>query len=576
MRSVHARPTGRAVTAAATVLILLISLMTATSSIHPARADEAPDSQFMVVNPAVLADTRNGTGGVGSTKVPGRGQVTFQVAGQADVPASGVSAVALNITAVGAEQSGWLTVHPSDAPSTVSTLNFHQGENVTGEDFTRLTSTGMVSVVNNSDAPVHIVVAVRGYFLSATDTQAGNEYYPVETEYLYDTRPDHVTGSPAHEATPIPAKSSVTIDVAGQRSIPATGANAVALNVVAWSQGQRGWLNLHPSDQPGNNVATVDYVPNETDSSFTVAQLTGSGKLILENRGSGTVHVALTLRGYFKATAQEGGAGYVAVPSKIIVETLTGAGVPGGSTQDLAPGASVTFDVTQGIDLGEKTMASAALTIQAERPTGRGWLTAYPSEDGDPGISSVNYDEAESTTGFDLVIPDSQGRVTITNRGPGTTHVQVSMRGYFTDPPMPVEYDNPPELPITETIPEEDEAVIVGAPGRNFRANARTGFDPIGLPGVFDGRVWWHGRAPYELYINAEVYDNRPDGRCIGALVRMDGKVYSNWKYWVACGNQQKRPIKGWFKRTANRIDFKACQVHPKTRRYAWCTTEWK
>ncbi|MEV0517895.1 hypothetical protein, partial [Nonomuraea sp. NPDC050405] len=336
MHPAHARPPGRAVTAVATVLVLLASLIVATSAVQPARADGATDNQFVAVPAAVLADTRDGTGGVGSAKVPGKGQITFQVAGQAEVPASGVSAVALNLTAVGAEKSGWLTVHPSDAPATVSTLTFYPGEPVTGEDFTRLTSTGMVSVVNNSDSPVHIVVAVRGYFLSAADTQAGNEYYPVDTEYLYDTRPGHVTGSPAREATPIPGNSSVTIDVAGQRSIPATGTNAVALNVVAWSQGQKGWLSLHPSDQPANNVATVDYVPDETDSSFTVAQLTGSGQLVLENRGSGTVHVALTLRGYFKGTAEEGGAGYVTVPSKVIVETLTGAGVPGGSTQALA------------------------------------------------------------------------------------------------------------------------------------------------------------------------------------------------------------------------------------------------
>ncbi|MEV0198644.1 hypothetical protein [Nonomuraea sp. NPDC050691] len=560
----------------ATVLVLLASLMAVLSSARPARADEAADNQFVAVPPAVLADTRDGTGGVGSAKVPGKGRITFRVAGQAEVPASGVSAVALNLTVVGAEQAGWLTVHPSDVPATVSALTFYPGENVTGEDFTRLTGTGMVSVVNNSDSPVHIVVAVRGYFLSAADTQAGNEYYPVETEYLYDTRPGHVTGSPAREAIPIPANSSVTIDVAGQRSIPATGVNAVALNVVAWSQGQKGWLSLHPSDQPAGNVATVDYVPDETDSSFTVAQLTGSGKLILENRGSGPVHAALTLRGYFGGTAEEGGAGYTAVPSKVIVETLTGTGVPGGSTQALAPGQSVTFDVTQGIDLGEKIMASAALTIQARQPTDKGWLTAYPAEDGDPDISSVNYDAAESTTGFDLVIPDSQGRVTVTNRGPGTTHVQVSMRGYFTDPPIPAEYDNPPELPVTETMPEEDEAATTGAPSRHFEARARLGFDRLTLPGVFDGRVWWHGRAPYELYINAEVTDNRADGRCIGALVRMDGKVYSSWKNWVACGNQKSRTLKGWFPRTASRIDFKACQVHPKTRRYTWCTTQWK
>ncbi|MFI7126071.1 hypothetical protein ACIBQ1_10290 [Nonomuraea sp. NPDC050153] len=496
--------------------------MTATSLINPARADDASDNQFVAVPPTVLADTRDGTGGVGSAKVPAKGQITFQVAGQAGIPTSGVSAVALNITAVGAEKSGWFTVHPSDAPTTVSTLTFYPGENVTGEDFTRLTGTGMVSVVNNSDSPVHIVVAGRGYFLSATDTQAGNEYYPTGAEYLYDTRPGHVTGSPAREAIPIPGNSSVTIDVAGQRSIPATGANAVALNVVAWSQGQNGWLSLHPSDQPGNNVATVDYVPDETNSSFTVAQLTGSGKLILDNRGSGTVHVALTLRGFFMATAEAGGGGYVTVPSKVIVETITGAGVPGGSTQPLAPGQSVTFDVTQGIDLGDKAMASAALTIQARRPTDKGWLTVYPSEEGDPDISSVNYDQAESTTGFDLVMPDSEGHVTITNRGPGTTHVQVSLRGYFTDPPAD-------DLATEDLATTSDNAFVYVCGGANERSPWLHTTDMHGIwrdhPGG-RGSFWvsWCGRGPYTVEVSSDVWDDYSDGYCVVAEVRLDGK----------------------------------------------------
>ncbi|GAA2627065.1 hypothetical protein GCM10010411_75150 [Actinomadura fulvescens] len=454
------------------LLIALASLLVARPAVPAARADVASANQFVAVSPAVLVDTRYGTGGVGVAKVAGKGQITFQVAGTAGIPSSGVAAVALNLTAVGIEKPGWFTVFPSDSPASVATLTYYPGEPATGEDFTRLTGTGKVTVVNNSESPVHIVVGVRGYFLNAADTNAGNEYYPVDTEYLYDTRPGHVTGSPAHEATPVPANSSVTIDVAGQRSIPASGVNAVALNVVAWSQGGRGWLSLHAADQPTNTVPTVDYVPDETDSSFTVAQLTGSGKLILQNHGAGTVHVALTLRGYFKGATEQGGAGYIAIPSKVIVETLTGAGVPGGGTSPLAPGASVTVDVTEGIDLGSKTMAAAALVIQARQPTDAGWLTVYPASDEDPNISSVNYDKSESTTGFDLAAPDYEGKVTIKNRGPGTVHIQASMRGYFRDDETYTETvfssetdpAEDPSAPVQSIPPKDDQADLSTTP----------------------------------------------------------------------------------------------------------------
>ncbi|MFC6938274.1 hypothetical protein ACFQHO_53655 [Actinomadura yumaensis] len=321
--------------------IMLASLLSVASSVSTtARADEpASLSQFVPLTPKVLLDTRNGTGTTGTAKVPAKGSITFQVAGQGGVPASGVSAVALNLTEIGTTKFGWFTVFPSDQPVTTSTLTYHPGENATGEDFTPLTSTGKVTIVNNSDSEVHAVVGVRGYFQNAADTHDDSEFYPVPAQYLYDTRPSLTAGSPAR-TTPLDANSSMTIDVAGRNGIPTTEANAVAVNVVATGQTERGWLAVYPSDQPNPKVATVDYVKGESDSSFTVTQLTSSGKLTVTNTGNSAVHVSITLRGYFKGGTTPG-TGYKPVPTKIILDTLAA------KTEPLAAGASSPLTLQQ-------------------------------------------------------------------------------------------------------------------------------------------------------------------------------------------------------------------------------------
>lgn len=578
MPPTHAHPHRRAITAVMTVLALCASLILAAQFNAPtAHADTTAGSQFSSMAPTTLIDTRNGTGGVPVAKIPAGGSITFQVTGVAGVPDTGVTAAALNLTAATPEAFGWLTVFPSDVPTTTSTLTYQTGETATGEDFTRITDTGKVTVKNNGDGAVHLQVAIRGYFINTTATQTGGEYYPVDNTYLYDTRPGHVAGSPAHDDTPIPANSLVTVDVAGQQGIPATGATAVAINVAVTSQTQKGWITAYPSDQPQPTSATVDFVPGETDSSFAILQLTSTGKITFTNRSSGTIQLLVSVRGFFQGQAEEGGAGYTPTPTNVLVDTLTGAGTPGGSTQPLAANATFTFNVIQAAGLDPLTTSAVALNINGRRPTNQGWLSAYPSEDDDPLTPSVNFDDGgESTNGFDLVTPDSSGNISLTNHSGGTVHLQISLRGYFS---TPFEEEGTISTEDMSAVDNQTSAAST-TPSRYFVANARR--DPYHFysapPGDFKGRVWWDGYAPYDIYIDAYVTDGAPDSYCVGALVRMDGHSYTS-KSWLDCGaDPHYTHMKGWFQRTASYIDFKACLFKKmgNVYHYGYCTSQWK
>ncbi|WP_378260364.1 phospholipase A2 [Actinomadura gamaensis] len=417
----------------------------------PAHAAPGEESQFFPLQPTPLVDTRSGTGVGAAGKVPAHGSVTFQVAGKAGVPSSGASAVALKIEAVSPTQFGWFTLYPSDSPTVNSTVTFSAGENTAGSDFTRLTGTGKVTVTNNSEGDVHILVDVRGYFLEADAVQGGNKFYPVPSALLYDSRPNHGSELPK---TPLPINGTVTVDVAGKAGVPATGSNAVAINLVATNHKGQGWLSIYPSGAPDPGVSTVAFTPNDvSNSNFDVIRLTSTGKLTIANHGASAVDISLSIRGYFQSSANVGGALYKPVAAKTIFQTLDGTGVLDESTSPVGPGKTVVFDAAQAAGVPYERVQAAAFNINARRPTADGWLSVYSGDATDPQISSVSYGAGGDTTnGFDIIRPDSDGLISITNHGTADVHVQISIRGYYLTPSNPsIRLETPKVDPGGET-----------------------------------------------------------------------------------------------------------------------------
>ncbi|MFE7960764.1 hypothetical protein, partial [Streptomyces sp. NPDC057413] len=85
---------------------------------------------YVPVTPTRLMDTRSGIG-VAAGKVGPGGTVTLQVTGREGIPATGVSAVVLNVTATGPTASSFVSVHPNGTPRTsASNLNFTAGRTI--------------------------------------------------------------------------------------------------------------------------------------------------------------------------------------------------------------------------------------------------------------------------------------------------------------------------------------------------------------------------------------------------------------------------------------------------------------
>lgn len=172
------------------------------------------------------------------------------------VPASSVSAVTLNVTAVNPSRAGYLTVYPAGAPRPLAAnLNFVPGQVVPNLVTVAVPASGMVSIYNSAGT-TDVVIDVQGYY-RPSDTTAGR-FNPLAPYRACDTRPVTPPGvaNGCTGLTPGAGANPETLDVqvagtnpAGQvgGGVPASGVSAVVLNVTVVSPSQSGFLTVYPT-----------------------------------------------------------------------------------------------------------------------------------------------------------------------------------------------------------------------------------------------------------------------------------------------------------------------------------------
>jgi hypothetical protein len=124
---------------------------------------EATGARYHPVAPARLLDTRAALGAPLAAVAPGAA-LDLQVTGRGGVPATGVSAVILNVTVVDPMGGGFLTAWPTgDARPWASNLNFAAGQTVPNLVVAKLGTGGKVSLYNGGGA-THLVADVAGWY----------------------------------------------------------------------------------------------------------------------------------------------------------------------------------------------------------------------------------------------------------------------------------------------------------------------------------------------------------------------------------------------------------------------------
>jgi hypothetical protein len=125
------------------------------------------------LTPYRLLDTRDGTGASQAAVAPG-GTVSLQVAGRGGVPASGASAVVLNVTVAEPTGSGYVTVYGDGTTRPLaSNLNYVRNQVVPNLVVAPVGSNGKVALYNGSPGTVQLIADVSGWFSNAPAANVG-------------------------------------------------------------------------------------------------------------------------------------------------------------------------------------------------------------------------------------------------------------------------------------------------------------------------------------------------------------------------------------------------------------------
>lgn len=159
-------------------LLVGVALAVGAGGLGLATAASQSPSSFVPISPERVADSRSGFG-VAQPLASGLSQ-NLQITGAiarpngsaAVVVPSGATAVVLNVTAVGPEAAGFLSVRPAGAAGapTTSSLNFDAGAVVPNSVTVSLSASGAIELTydayGRAGPNTHVLVDVAGYYVT--------------------------------------------------------------------------------------------------------------------------------------------------------------------------------------------------------------------------------------------------------------------------------------------------------------------------------------------------------------------------------------------------------------------------
>ena len=254
------------------------------------RAESATAGRFVpAAAPTRLLDTRTGVGAPAA--LPGAGAVVdVQVTGAGPVPATGVSAVVLNLTGVDASAVGYVTAWPTGAARPVaSNLNLAARDVRANLVVVPVGAGGRVSLFTQSGT--HLVADVTGWF---TDSSAADDvhglFVPVPPRRMLDTR--------LLPAGALPAAGVESRRVGATSVVPPSFAGAVVANVTVTEPTAPGYITAWPGGTTRPVASNLNVVRGQTVANLTMV---GLGDEAVTFFTQSSAHLIVDVSGWFVA-----------------------------------------------------------------------------------------------------------------------------------------------------------------------------------------------------------------------------------------------------------------------------------
>jgi len=246
---------------------------------------EAGGARYHTLTPARLLDTRD----AGGAPVGPGGTLSLQVTGRGGVPASGVSAVVMNLTAVSPTAGTYVTAWPAgQARPLASNVNVVAGQTAPNLVTVAVGAGGKVNLYNLAGA-VHLVADVAGWFGDGTEA-GGARFHAFSPSRILDTRGGN--GAPVGPLVPL------ELQVTGRGGVPAVDVAAVVLNVTVTQPTDSTHLTVWPSGQARPLASNLNFGPGQTVANLVIVRVGTGGKVSIYNAG-GFSHVVVDVAGWY-------------------------------------------------------------------------------------------------------------------------------------------------------------------------------------------------------------------------------------------------------------------------------------
>ena len=381
--------------------------------------------------PARILDSRN-AGDAWAHLGPGQG-IEIPLLGRGGVPASGVGAVALNLTLTNATTGGSLTVWPAGTAMPVaSAVEFLARATISRLSTVTLGSGGRIAL-HNDRGQVDLIADVEGWFGSPAPGPAGAGLYNgLMPARLLDTR--YGIGG---RSAPLAGGEVFNLAVAGLANVPATGAGAAVLELTAAGPGAGGYLEAWPAGAARPTGSNLNYYPGQTLSNRAIVPL-GSGGMVSVYASGGPVPLIVDVEGWFSdgAAATAGGT-YTPLRPARLLDTRTGAG-------PVAQGALLNVQASGagGVPAGAGGVAVQVTVVAAASP---GYLGVFPAGNAPPLASDLSVQAGITAGNVALTRLSSQGALTVFNAG-GAAQIVVDVLGWFAAAPVPGRLPSAPTI----------------------------------------------------------------------------------------------------------------------------------
>ncbi|MGE0880545.1 MAG: hypothetical protein AB7L13_23010 [Acidimicrobiia bacterium] len=381
---------------------------------------------YTPLDPVRVLDTRDGTGVVEQHRGPlgARKVIELHVAGTHGVPATGASAVVLNVTVTEAVGEGYVSVFPCGQPlPTVSNVNWVRGKDKANLVTAKLGTDGDVCFY--AYAPTQLIADLAGFYGDDLVTGIpGSRYVPTDPARIFDTRDG--TGVAGQRRGPLGAGEVTELQITGANGVPDTGVTAAALNVTITDARGDGYLTVFPCGQPVPTVSNVNYVAGKDVANMVTVKVGAGGKVCFFAYAA--TEIVADLNGYFVPGTTNDAIDYFSVDPARVLDTRDGTGVDGLRRGPLGGGKIVELQVAGANGVPDDARA-VVLNVTVTDAVGFGYVTVFPCGRPLPAVSNLNYAAGEDVPNLVTVRIGDGGKVCMfTYR---QTEVIADLFGYY-------------------------------------------------------------------------------------------------------------------------------------------------